>query len=171
MVHKIDAANATAANEFASGPLGGTGTVVGPKWLNMVQRELVALVEAAGIALDDADDGQVLDALGPLLGRWMTLPAPYALSAGDGALVGDTFGVALEDALIGADVVLIRMGRHDLAAASGDTWTAGDRLFWDDSAKNVTTTAGGNRAIGVAAADKTGGVTVAPVVLDGISLS
>jgi len=64
-MHKIDAPDATGANEFRDGDaaLGLLATVVWSKWLNTVQRELVAVVESEGIALDDADDVQMLEAI------------------------------------------------------------------------------------------------------------
>ncbi|MEM7308923.1 MAG: DUF2190 family protein [Planctomycetota bacterium] len=171
MAHRIDTPGATGDGKFKSGPAGGTGTVVGPKWLDMAQEEIVVLVEAAGIPLDDTDHNQVLKALGPLLGRWITLPAPYAVVVGDGALVGDTFGVAAEAAAAGADVQLVRKGQHTLAAVSADEWTAGARLFWDDAQRKVTDTATGNRAVGVAAADKAAAAASASVMLDGVALA
>jgi hypothetical protein len=65
MVYKIDSAGATGANEFTNGNPG-TGvaaTVVDATWMNMVQRELVALVEAVGLTPTKGDDDQVLEAL------------------------------------------------------------------------------------------------------------
>lgn len=63
-MHKIDGpghANGQFVNEdpeTARPP-----TVVTPEWLNAVQGELVALVQAAGIALDKGNSAQVLEAL------------------------------------------------------------------------------------------------------------
>lgn len=68
-MHKTDAAN-NVANEFSDGtPPLTPGTSLGAKWHNTVQRELVKLVEDAGIALDDGDDTQVRQALDVLYGR------------------------------------------------------------------------------------------------------
>ena len=52
-------------NLFVNGnPSTGTkGTTVKAEWLNAVQEELAAVVEAAGITLDPEDNGQVLAAL------------------------------------------------------------------------------------------------------------
>ena len=48
-------------------------------------------------------------------GRHITVAAaPYALSGGDGALVGNLFGVACGDAESGAEVVLAVVGVFDL---------------------------------------------------------
>jgi len=64
-MHKINTAGATAENEFTEGNPGSgvPATVVGAAWMNSVQRELVACVEAAGLELDEDDDGQLLEAL------------------------------------------------------------------------------------------------------------
>jgi hypothetical protein len=64
MVHKITGAGATAENEFTEGNPGtGTpATVVTDDWMNMVQRELIALAVAAGITPTLGDDDQLLEA-------------------------------------------------------------------------------------------------------------
>lgn len=65
MVHKVNSAGATAENEFTEGnpATAVPATVVPASWMNMVQRELVACVEAAGLAPDEVDDTQLLQAL------------------------------------------------------------------------------------------------------------
>jgi hypothetical protein len=79
-MHKTDAAN-NVANEFSDGaPPLTPGTSLGAKWHNTVQRELVAVVEGAGLVLSDADDGQVKDALDVMYGR---LAAPTNTWTGD----------------------------------------------------------------------------------------
>ncbi len=64
-MHKIDSDGATDENEFTDGdPASGiVATAVWAKWLNTVQRELLAILTAGGVTPDDADDGQVLQAL------------------------------------------------------------------------------------------------------------
>ncbi len=68
-MHKIDSPSATGENEFTDGDSasGILATEVWSKWLNMMQRELVAICAAAGITLDDANDAQVLEAIGKLM--------------------------------------------------------------------------------------------------------
>jgi len=68
-MHKIDAPNATGANEFTDGDpaQGSLATVLWSKWLNTVQRELVAICAAAGIPLDAANDAQVVAAIQTLI--------------------------------------------------------------------------------------------------------
>jgi len=63
-MHKIDAPGHD-SNEFTDGDIG-TGTPptqLWSKWCNTVQRELVNLVQAAGLTLSDTDDTQVLQAI------------------------------------------------------------------------------------------------------------
>jgi len=72
-------------------------------------------------------------------GDAITMLAPATVVAGAGVLVGALFGVAMSDAASGAPVVLQTTGVVTLAKAAG-TINPGVRLFWDDSAKRVTTT-------------------------------
>lgn len=64
-MHKIDALHATPDNEFTDGnpSTGIEATELIAKWLNTVQRELVAVVEGAAIALDDGEDTQLRQAI------------------------------------------------------------------------------------------------------------
>jgi predicted RecA/RadA family phage recombinase len=85
-------------------------------------------------------------------GETLTLAAPTGgVSSGDGMLVGDLFGVASYDALVGVDVECALCGVFDLAKVSAQAWTQGASVYWDDSAKLVTTTASTNTPIGHAA--------------------
>jgi predicted RecA/RadA family phage recombinase len=90
-------------------------------------------------------------------GETLTLAAPTGgVSSGDGMLVGDLFGVASYDALVGVDVEVALCGVFDLPKVSAQAWTQGAPVYWDDSAKLVTTTASTNTPIGhavIAAAD------------------
>ncbi|MEC5321762.1 DUF2190 family protein [Aurantimonas sp. A3-2-R12] len=85
-------------------------------------------------------------------GENLTLPAPYALSSGDGALVGSIFGVAAGDAAIGAEVDLVTEGVFVLPKVALDAMAVGTPVYWDDAAKLVTITATGNTKIGVSVA-------------------
>lgn len=96
-------------------------------------------------------------------GENLTLPAPYALSSGAGALVGSIFGVAAGDADNGADVDLVTEGVFEMPKVSALAISIGDKLYWDDTAKLVNKTASGNTLIGVAvtaAANPSGYVNV-----------
>jgi predicted RecA/RadA family phage recombinase len=94
-------------------------------------------------------------------GHQVSVPAPANVTSGQGVLVGSLFGVAGHDALSGADVELALEGVYRMAKATGAAWTVGARLYWDDTAKNLTTTASTNKLVGVAtvaagSADTTG---------------
>lgn len=73
--------------------------------------------------------------------------APATVASGQGVLVGDIFGVAIAAAASGAPVALQVTGVVRLLKAAG-TINPGVRVFWDNSAGRVTTTATGNRPIG-----------------------
>lgn len=85
-------------------------------------------------------------------GDTLTVTAPYALSSGNGCLVGSLFGVAVTDALISTEVEIQTVGVFDLPKAGSQAWSVGARVYWDDTAKSCTTTASTNKLIGVAVA-------------------
>lgn len=82
----------------------------------------------------------------------LTLTAPYALTSGDGALVGSIFGVAAGDAENGAEVDLVTEGVFTLPKPELEDIAIGAALYWDDTAKNVTLDddTGNNPKVGVA---------------------
>lgn len=83
-------------------------------------------------------------------GSNLTVPAPAAVSSGDGVKVGVLFGVASTDADSGADVVIATEGVYKLPKTSAQAWTVGAAIYWTGSAATTATTAG-NLLIGVAA--------------------
>lgn len=83
-------------------------------------------------------------------GDVLTIPAPYNVSSGGGALVGSIFGVAAGDALSGASVDLATTGVFTLPKVDALAVSIGDVIYWDNSAKNVNKTSSGNTKIGVA---------------------
>jgi len=100
-------------------------------------------------------------------GKTLTLNAPYALSSGDGFLVGLIFAVANGAAAISTPVEGDTEGVFVLAKTTGAAWTQGQSLYWDNAGKKVTTVNTGNKFIGNAAlaaasADTTGTVFVFP---------
>lgn len=83
-------------------------------------------------------------------GDTVTLPAPYDVASGDGALVGTAFGVATAAALSGADTEFQLVGVVELPKVSAQAWAVGATVYWDDTAKKATTAVGSNTKIGVA---------------------
>ena len=83
-------------------------------------------------------------------GKTITLAAPYAVSSGDGLLVGAIFGVSTASAAIGEAVEAALVGVFDLKKAASQAWAVGDKVYWDNTAKETTKTATSNTLIGVA---------------------
>jgi predicted RecA/RadA family phage recombinase len=100
-------------------------------------------------------------------GDVITIIAPYALTAGQGALVGSLFGVATCDAANGANVDVMPEGVFDITALQTDTGGAGTKMYWDNAAKRLTTTSTGNTLVGCLTAAKGSSDTTARVYLDG----
>lgn len=103
-----------------------------------------------------------------MTGDTIVVPAPYVLTSGQGALVGTMFGVAKMDAVNGADVPLKVEGVFDLTKTGSQAWTVGVAIYWDNAAKNCTTTSASNTKIGVAVAavDSAAGSTIGRVRLN-----
>lgn len=101
-------------------------------------------------------------------GMTWTTTAPYALASGDGCLVGSRFGVAKGSAASGATVVLELSGVFTLTKTTGQAWTAGAKIYWDNTNRRCTTTATGNTLIGWAAAPAASADTTGLVGLGGV---
>lgn len=100
-------------------------------------------------------------------GKTVTVIAPYAVSSGMGVLVGAIFGIATFDAANGAPVEIAREGVFDVAAVTADTATQGAKIYWDNTARKLTTTVGSNTLVGAVTAAKGGSDVTARVLLDG----
>ncbi|WP_112309343.1 DUF2190 family protein [Pseudogemmobacter bohemicus] len=83
-------------------------------------------------------------------GNTITLTAPYAVASGDGLLVGSIFGVAAGTAALGEAVEAALVGVCDLKKVASQAWAAGDKIYWDNTAKNTTKTLTSNTLIGEA---------------------
>jgi predicted RecA/RadA family phage recombinase len=96
-------------------------------------------------------------------GENLTVPAPANIISGSGVLVGSIFGVALVSALSGEELDMSTVGVWNLPKVSAQAIAVGAKVYWDDTAKLVTTTATSNTLIGVAvtaAANPSGTVNV-----------
>jgi len=82
-------------------------------------------------------------------GVTLTLVAPYDVNPGDGLLVGSLFGYAKGKAASGSPIETLTEGVVDGGKAAGAV-TQGAKLYWDNTAKVLTTTASGNTQVGVA---------------------
>jgi len=84
-------------------------------------------------------------------GDVITVPAPAGgvLSSG-GVLVGSIFGIASHDAAENADVSIEVTGVYAMPKTSALAIAIGDKVYWDNTAKEVNKTSSGNTLIGVA---------------------
>jgi predicted RecA/RadA family phage recombinase len=102
-------------------------------------------------------------------GDVVTLAAPANVLSGAGVLVGTLFGVCAYDAASGAEVEVALTGVYTLPKATG-VIAQGAKVYWDNVAKNVTTTAGGNTFIGAAVVAAGSGDATARIRLNGVSV-
>lgn len=103
-------------------------------------------------------------------GDVITVAAPYALASGDGALVGSLFGVATNAAASGATVEIVLEGVVTLKALGTDTGSVGAKMYWDNTAKQLTATATANSLVGALTVAKTAGQTTATIRLNAVSV-
>ena len=90
-------------------------------------------------------------------GNTITLTAPYAVTSGDGLLVGSIFGIASGDAALNDPVETALTGVFDLTKVGSQAWTMGAKVYWDNTNKEATKTATANTLIGVATGAVAGG--------------
>ncbi|MEM6383450.1 MAG: DUF2190 family protein [Pseudomonadota bacterium] len=101
-------------------------------------------------------------------GNVITTETPVGgILSGQGLLSGYLFGVAATTQTEGDHVALHTQGVFDLAKTSGQSYAFGDRIYWDATARAVTSTSSGNRRIGIAVEAAAAGATTARVRLDG----
>ena len=102
-------------------------------------------------------------------GDVVTVIAPAITTSGQPLLIGALFGVACTAAASGAPVELRAVGVFDLPADSADVIAAGAKVYWDNAAKNVTSTVGSNTLIGCVTEAKAASTTIARVRLNGVA--
>jgi predicted RecA/RadA family phage recombinase len=94
----------------------------------------------------------------------LTLIAPRAVASGAGFLVGSIFAIASADAALNGPVAGVTRGVFDLPKAAGAV-TQGAKLYWDNTAFNLTTNASGTTLVGVATQAAASGDATARVKL------
>ena len=91
-------------------------------------------------------------------GDQVDLVAPSGgVTSGGLIKIGAFIGVPVTTALEGDTFTLKRKGEFDVTAegaGSGQAWTAGDIVYWDDTNKRVTKTSSANTKCGIATAAK-----------------
>lgn len=100
-------------------------------------------------------------------GDTVTLPAPYARTSGQGALIGALFGVAMSTLANGETGAFTTQGVYSLEKNSAEAWTVGAKIYWDNTAKVCTVTVGSNTLIGCAVAVAANPSTTGLVRLNG----
>lgn len=124
-MHKIDSPHSTSSNEFTDGnpTLGIEATELIAKWFNTVQRELVALVQFAGLTLSDIDDDQITEAITALLSAHANLTAPHNATADATAerlVVRDSAGRAsFAPGTTGGEAVVFSQFEYDFSDVAG----------------------------------------------------
>ena len=105
-------------------------------------------------------------------GEILLVTAPYNAASGTGVQVGSyVFGVACTDLVSGATGPIQTKGVFDLAKVSAQAWTAGDTVYWDNSAKLCTTTASSNLPVGYAVAGAANPTSTGRVMLQQIGIA
>ena len=100
-------------------------------------------------------------------GNTLTLVAPAGgTTSGAGLLVGAIFGIASSTVDASAEVAVDVVGVFELPKAVGAV-TQGAKVYWDNTAKNVTTTVGTNTLIGACTVAAANGDTTIQVRLNG----
>ena len=103
-------------------------------------------------------------------GEVVTRTAPVGgVVSGTAYLIGSLLVVATVDADAAAQFEGLTRGVVTLPKATGQAWTEGLKLYWDDSAKKITSTSGGNTLVGVADAAAASADTTGDVRLDGVA--
>ena len=69
-----------------------------------------------------------------------------AVASGEGVVIGDLFAVAMNDYAANAEGVYLVSGIVSLPKKTGDSFTAGAKVYWDAAVKQITVTAGSSPA-------------------------
>jgi predicted RecA/RadA family phage recombinase len=83
-------------------------------------------------------------------GNTLTLTAPAAVVSGQPIIVGSVFGIVNGDAASGDPMDVDVVGVFNLPKVAADAFAEGAAVYWDNTAKLVTSTTTGNTKIGVA---------------------
>jgi predicted RecA/RadA family phage recombinase len=98
----------------------------------------------------------------------ISLVTPDTVASGEAILIGNIFGVASADAPIGNNVDLVTEGVFSLPKANV-TMPLGCKVYWDSTAKVVTTTVASNTYVGVAVEAVATVALTAPIRLNGFT--
>lgn len=100
-------------------------------------------------------------------GDMLTLTLGVAIASGQATLVGKIFGVAQGTYAADEAGEYATNGVYSITARAADTASIGAPLYWDATAKQLTTTAASNTRVGVVVnAAKLAGAEVATIKID-----
>ena len=103
-------------------------------------------------------------------GNIMSVIAPAGgVTVSQGLLVGSLFGIATKDAPAGASVEIATTGVFDLNKDAATVMGQGDRVAWDDTAREIALPGVGLYPVGIATMAAGDGATTVTVRLDGIA--
>jgi predicted RecA/RadA family phage recombinase len=105
-------------------------------------------------------------------GEMMTYTAPGGgVVSGTAYLIGSLLVVATHDADATDPFTGLTRGVVSYTKPGSQAWTEGVKIYWDDSAKKMTTTSSANTLVGVAAeaVGSGAGETTGKVRLDGVA--
>ena len=100
-------------------------------------------------------------------GEHISISAAADTLSGAPVLAGSLFGIAQGAALSGETVTIVRRGVFNVAKATGQAWTVGDKIYWSTANSDFTTTASGNKLVGVVVQAAASGDVEGVVLLDG----
>lgn len=102
-------------------------------------------------------------------GDVITVPAPTGgIASGEGAIIGNFFGIAAYAAAVTEPVELATTGVYQLPKATTAVLTVGARVAWDNTARNIIVPGTGGCSVGVATEAAGNGIHSVAVRLDGV---
>ena len=103
-------------------------------------------------------------------GNVISVTAPAGgVTANHGLLVGSLFGIAAYDALEGEYTEIATAGVFNLNKDAATVINQGDRVAWDDTAKEIALPGAGLYPVGIATLAAGDGATTVRVRLDGVA--
>jgi predicted RecA/RadA family phage recombinase len=103
-------------------------------------------------------------------GDVITVTAPAGgVASGEGVVVGALFGIAAFTAAEGEAVEIATRGVYILPKEPTAVIAVGDRVSWDDAAKQIKLPAVGLYPVGIATEAAGNGITTVRVRLDGVA--
>lgn len=100
------------------------------------------------------------------MGNVITITAAADIASGAMVLIGTRVGVAVADIKNGATGAAQMVGEFTVAKLSTDVVAQGALLYWDNTNKRLTTTAGGNTLAGFATAAAGAGVATVNIKIN-----